>query len=245
MQKWWLLGGLLLTCSVQAEPASSQLEASLDLRPSWSTVQGTVHTENEGAMAYWLSPEMSVGYVQEFHTGHLHDGVDFHLGDGYLRGIKTSLFPGVDYTLRAYLPTKEEERAAGRITALRQHFYLPWAVNNWFTLSFTEVPIVHFFSQDSDPDGKSNARLENRTEWAMEFVLLKEKLRAKLPLIVQHIYHRDSSWSHALWISPEAIYSVAEKTGVGLAYYSQPLNHEGFSSGMENGIVQVVFQQGL
>lgn len=239
------LWGLTLTCAVQAAPAASTLEASLDLRPSWSSVQGTVHSENEGAFAYWLSPDVSLGYVQEFHTGHLADGVDLHAGDGYVRGQKSQLLPGVDYTLRVYLPTKLSERDAGRITALRQHFYVPLAVNGWLTLSFTEIPIAHFFSRDTDPEGKSNARLENRTEWAMEFVLLKERLRAKLPLIVQNVYHRDSSWSHVVWVNPEAIFAIAEKTGVGLAYYSQPLNQDGFSKAIEHGIFQVVFQQAI
>ena len=155
-----------------------------------------------------------MGYVQEFKA----KGLGIERGDGYAR------WEWGFYTLRFYLPKED------RVTSLQNRFYFPWALTGHFALSLTEIPIFHVFS---------SLLWENRSEWALEMTFLREKLRARLPLIVQNIRNQDRSWEHLVWVSPEVIYSIGEKTGLGVAY-----NNDGMTP-LKEGAIQLVLQQAI
>jgi len=240
MKNWMQWGFVTLVVPFLARGESSVLSAAVDLRPSWSSARGTVHSENEASLSYQFNERTSLAYVQEFGTGHLGEGIDLLLGDGYLRAFRAQAVSGVDYTLRLYAPTRREDREAGRLTILRNHFYVPAQVSNWLTLSFTEIPIWHVYSTP-DP----HPSLENRMEWAAEMSFFDEKLKVKIPVILQNVWNSDSTWTNLFWVNPEVIYSVSETTGLGLAFYTQNLIEDSLSHGVQHGIFQVVFQQVL
>ncbi|MEZ4749605.1 MAG: hypothetical protein R3B54_02950 [Bdellovibrionota bacterium] len=81
-------------------------------------------------------------------------------------------------------------------------------------------------------------------------VTLAKGLTLSLPLMFHQTRHRsyqagaknNDSWSLFLWTWPELLYSVTEKTAVGLSYYSDNLLE---ADGLAKGVAQVTLQAKL
>lgn len=218
--------------------------ASIDLRPSWASTEGSKHTENELAVEYRPTPSQHVGYTQEFQTnlynpstGETNQGITPHLHDGYLRGEFKEIWKEgrLSFTneARVYMPTHAGDRNAGLITALRNYFKFNYEVSEAFELAAMEVPILHVYNKagsiSEDGEAAANPVIENRFFLVAGVSFLKKSINLKLPLIVENAKHGDfqerakfnNGWSHKLWVYPEPTYSIAESTAIGLAYYSE------------------------
>ncbi len=254
--------------------AESQFGASLDLRPSWSGNEGSMHTENELALEYRPTSSAHIGYTQEFqtnlynpNTGETDQGVSPHLHDGYLRGEFKEIWKngnGLSFTneARVYLPTHAGDREAGLVTALRNYFKFNYEVSDMVELAVMDAPILHVYNKagvvDEAGEATANPVIENRLFLVAGLSFFKKSLSLKLPLIVENARHSDfqegakfnNSWSHKLWVYPELTYSVGESTAIGMAYYSENLVKDDFSelalnAGFSKGVFQVILQQSL
>src|SRR5688500_4913561 len=99
-----LFGTMMLTALAFSPPtmaaieseATSRLEASLDLRPSWAVDKGNFHSENELGAAYSITEDFSLGYVQEFRTNLYNSeqdrGLDLQAWDGYAKAEVKDLY---------------------------------------------------------------------------------------------------------------------------------------------------------
>lgn len=245
--------------------------ASLDLRPSWSSTEGSMHTENELAIEYRPTTSAHVGYTQEFQTnlyspGETNQGVSPHLHDGYLRGEFKEIWKNGRLTFtneaRVYLPTHAGDRDAGLVTALRNYFKFNYEASEMVELAAMEVPILHVYNKagsiDEAEEATANPVIENRFFLVAGLSFMKKTLNLKLPLIVENARHSDfqegakfnNGWSHKLWVYPELTYSVGESTSIGMAYYSENLVKDDFSAlalndGFSKGVFQVILQQSL
>ena len=52
----------------EAKPAKSRVLGRVDLRPSWTTKSGEVHSENMVEAGYLFTPDISAAYQQNFNT---------------------------------------------------------------------------------------------------------------------------------------------------------------------------------
>lgn len=231
----WLLG---LMASVSFAEPTSVISGSLDLRPSWSSSQGKVHSENELALNLRLAPNWTLGLVQEFGIAET-----LQAFDGYMKLSREAITKNLSVHARWYAPIHSEERAAGFQTAFRTDFQLEFPVSSVVSLLFIESPRWNWYSQP-------NKNFENRFEIATTLSLLKESLNVKMALLLENVRQADNSWLHKTWLSPEALYSVNETTALGVAYYSENLMTEDLSSfaiseGFRSGVFQIVLQQTL
>ena len=95
-----------------------------------------------------------------------------------------------------------------------------------------------------------NRAFENRLELIPKFSLWGDRVSLKTPVIFQLLRNREfpgsPAWGYLVWINPEILITVAEKTSVGLSYYSETFvgtDQASFVEGLRNGVAQFVFQQ--
>lgn len=232
---------------------ATALEAYVDLRPSWSAAANELHTENEVGASAKLSETSALGYVQEFRTNLWNGGENFTLKDGYLRGQWDRIAREGNFSLgfepRLILPTNPAERQAGLRTALRAIAKFAWQFTSAFTLEVWESPIFPWYGQDDD-GARANRAFENRLELIPKFSLWGDRISVKTPLIFQAWRNRSftgtAPWSYLLWVNPEILVTVAEKTSVGVSYYSETFvgtDQASLAEGLRSGVAQFVFQQ--
>jgi len=261
------------------ETVSSSFGGWLDLRPTWMLEERSLQGENEVAVEYRFRTDRGTGYTQEFHATLFEpETVEtkrsvFFLGDGYFWGNFAGILQWrrltVSYEPRVYLPTYAPEREAGLILATRQYLKLEFAFNETVSAFLWEVPVLPLYGAGGTSESlvdevgdpyrlhHSNARFENRMEAGLNLTLLSEKIKIRLPLIVQslrmHDYHPEAEnndqWAHILWTYPEVLVQVGENSVLGFAYYSGTLIDEKFTQFAENGFsegaFQVVLQQSI
>jgi len=246
----------------------------LDLRPSWSQSERKFHSENELAVEYRPDENRSFGYTQEFRSNLLKAGVDsentgfeFQLWNGYLWGDFSNVLSNrggtvtLSYEPRVYLPTLSAERDAGLVFATRQYLKLNWELLPNTNLYLHEVPIGYLYTVGGieDEDGSvANKVFENRVELGLRVSFFADVLTFHLPVILQSYRYRhfragaenDDGWAHDIWINPEVTVAVAQKTTLGLGYYSDTLANASLtepdiSSGLRRGVVQLILTQSI
>lgn len=247
---------IIVFTAVSSAQAATVVEGHLDLRPSWSASKGTFHSEDELGADFPFREAASAGYVQEFRTNIQGDENAFTVGDGYLRTridkIGSLLAGQLAFEGRLYLPTNAIERTAGLKMALRPIAKLSWEISSTLGFEICESPILPWYGQagGEGSDGPAaNRAFENRLELGPRITLLADRLSLRVPLIYQALRLREfqtaAAWRHVLWINPELILALAEKTSVGVSYYSGSFVGENasFESGIKTGVMQLVFQQ--
>lgn len=191
--------------------------------------------------------------------------VEFQMGHGYLWGEFGNLLAdratgfSLSWEPRLYLPTHAEERQYGFVAATRQYLKVEFELSPQVGLFLWEVPIFYSYRQSgyvTDDEPTANPSFENRMEFGPRLSFFNDKLRFKLPVVLQSIRTRNfdgaapnnNRWVHYLWINPEAVVQVSETTTIGLSYYSDSLMDDRLkvadvSNGIRKGILQAVFQQ--
>lgn len=260
------------TVTTEADAPESRLGGWLELRPSFSVGDQSVHTENETALSWSLTDDSTLGYTQEWTAGVYRSPVaegdpvvPSGLGDGYLWATFDNLFTAsrgnvrLSYEPRLYLPTAAVEREAGLIAATRQMVKLDVRVSGRLELFVYEVPVVAIYGRSGyhDDDGSyANRYFENRVELGARANFWNEKVVATFKAVLQsrrfaafeEDAENDDRWSHLFHIEPEITLQVASKTRVGAAYYSDALFSDTFgearlAQGFEHGVFQAVFLQ--
>ncbi len=240
-----LLG--LFFATTPAAWAKVSLEASLDLRPSWTPSGSSLHTENEIGAKVLLQENLSVGYLQEFTSGLLQSESykNVQTRDGYVRA-EYNVTSDLKFEPRLILPTHVLERSRGFYGAFRPMvIYQVWNPGP-FAVDLVESPILKGYSSAFyDEDGNSNANpwFENRFELIPKAAYFNRKLVVRAPLIWQWI--KDSSRSHSeLWINPEIIYQVTDTMSFGTSYYSANFigTEDSVGEALRKGVVQFVVQ---
>ncbi len=254
----------------QLTPANGRLVGTLDIRPSDVFKENdSFRFSNSVSIGYRFPYPLQILYQQEIWTNLSNSpalpgpaqGTVF-ARDGYISVLADKFWIAEDnkayltYEARTYLSTFSVRRAAGMISAVRNYLTIGHKLGPGATVSLTETPIMHFFSQDSYK-GKANPVFENRLQAKATFQLT-QNLTFGLPLIWQVTKMRQSPgasksgiWDHYIWINPELFYSLDSHYSVGMAYYDLgsltrgDLSDLTIMEGLRDGVVQFIFKASL
>jgi len=254
----------------QPVPSEEKVIAAMELRPSWTSRIGEVHSEDYAQLGYQFSKTFQLFYRQEFTTnlfnpGASASGLGLYAYDGTLRArvndfYKPSASSSVSYEGRVWMPTYSVRRDAGMIVALRNAARIKQSLTSTVSVSLEEIAVGHVFSRSGNV-GKNgpeaNPWYENRVYLTFE-VKPTQSLKFSLPFILTSIKYRDfqagaknnDSWGHKVWLYPELTYAIDKHVSVGLAYYSDNLVLANFggttiNAGLEKGITQVILNATL
>lgn len=255
------------TTKTHLVPASDEgrVVGLIDLRPS-DVFKGedTFRMENAAELGYRFNPKLQLTYKQEVWGNLVQPGSsaapnNFFIRDGWVDVLCDKVISSEDQSLfftyegRAYLPTFETRRNAGMVTAIRNYATVGKKLASWMTVSATETPIAHFYSQDSFM-GKANPAFENRFQLKAG-INLTSKLSVSLPLIWQATKMRTSQgaaksgiWDNYVWMNPEIFYAVDPHLVMGLGYYDvgslikNDLSDIQIGDGLRDGVVQMIFK---
>jgi len=285
-----VVASLLLAASALAEPPSQAISgpestlstsagtprrgekviAGLELRPSWTSRIGEVHTEDYVQFGYQFNPNFQVFYRQEFTTnlfnpGSSAQGMGVYAYDGSLRTKVANLVTfnrdlALHYEARLWLPTFSVRRNAGMIVGLRQALRLKQELGPYMAVSLEEIAVPHIWSRpgnDIPSAPEANPAYENRVYLTFDWKPTS-KVKFSVPFILTSIRYRDyqpkarnnDSWGHKVWLYPELTYAVNPNITVGLAYYSDNLVLSNFggtqvATGLEKGISQLILNASL
>lgn len=263
--------------SLQEQPSTTTTQISpgnfvgtLDIRPS-DVFKDTdsFRTENSVSFGYRFPSRLQVLYQQELWSN-LSDSPKLAGGaqgsvfarDGFFSLSLDKFWKSEDQTWfasyegRAYLPTFAARRDAGMITAVRNYFTLGKKVTPYLTLTATETPVAHIYSQNAF-GGKANPLFESRFQFKAT-VNLTSQLTLGLPLIWQDTKMRESAgaaksgiWDNYIWVNPEIFYALDSHYTLGLAYYDiggltkNDLSDLQIMEGLRDGVVQFIFKASL
>ncbi|NBX92122.1 MAG: hypothetical protein EBQ85_02695 [Proteobacteria bacterium] len=256
--------------SSEAEPAfinpnPGRVVGLIDLRPS-DVFKGedTFRMENAVELGYRFHPQLQLTYKQEI-WGTLSQPMskspisNVYSRDGYFDLLSEKVVTSEDGTVfltyegRIYLPTFAARRDAGMLTAIRNYATIGKKMNSWITVTASETPIVHLFSQDAYL-GKANPVFENRFQLKAS-INLTDKLSLGLPVIWQATKMRASLgasksdiWDNLIWVNPELFYTIDSHYVLGAGYYDisslvkSDLSDIQIGDGLRDGVVQFIFK---
>jgi hypothetical protein len=258
---------------------ASGIIGSVEVRPSLNpngAKPDEYHTENNVILGYKFSANNSVMYRQEFNTN-ISDstpggaqGLNPLVKDGIFiakfNNIWTNAPAGLafSYEPRVYLPTDLDKRNAGMVSTVRQYLKLTKVVNDNFSLTFIETPILMLYNnagyQKADGTATANPFFENRVYLVADINFTKD-LALSVPVIFNNTRFSayassgyGDTWINTLWTYPELTYNVNDHLTVGMGYVSENLLsytptgvYQGFdmSSGFSNGTVQAILSARL
>ncbi|MFM8269579.1 MAG: hypothetical protein ACKN9V_05255 [Pseudomonadota bacterium] len=256
--------------ALEVKIPSGRFVGTLDIRPS-DVFKDTdsFRMENSVSFGYRFPSQFQMLYQQEIWSNlsssptlpggpqgsvFARDGFFSFTTDKFWKSEDESWF--ATYEGRAYLPTFAARRDAGMLTAVRNYFILGKKVNPYLTMTVTEAPVLHLYSQDSF-NGKANPVFESRFQLKAALNLTSQ-LTLGLPLIWQRTKMRESAgaaksgiWDNFVWINPEIYYALDSHYTLGLAYYDLTgLAKNDFSDlqildGLRDGVVQFIFKATL
>lgn len=234
---WWWLG---LAVVGQGRLVAVPM-GWLELRPTYINSSDTTRTENEVGLGMRWNETNTASFVQEFQINPNEAG----LGDAYLKGEFPKLFKSsrlsFDYEPRLYLPVSQGNRDQGFIGAARNYFKLETPLTANVSLGIWEIPIFYAYSRSSTDLSTGivvNPWFENQIEFLAFFSFFDDKLKIKVPLIVQSIFQRDTDSTQVVKLYPEAIFAVTSQLGIGAGYSTDNLIAEdGFGKGWGQLIV--------
>lgn len=258
------------TVTTAATPGDERIIGGVELRPSWTSAVGEVHSENWVQLGYQFTRATQVFYRQEFNTnvynpGASAQGLGLFATEGSVRlkvkdFYKPSAAAGLSYELRTYLPTLSTKRDAGMITSVRNQLKATQNLGSAFSVSLEEIPILHVYDRPGivgKKGAEANPVFENRVYLTAE-VKPMTNLKLAVPLILNNVRYRafqegaknNNGWGHKLWVYPELTYTVTPNTMLGLGYYSDNLVLADFGgtnigTGLEKGITQLILNASL
>ena len=249
------------TAATVAVPSEAKLMGSFEVRPSWTSRIGELHTENEAMLGYKFTNNYLVRYYQYFNTnlynpGALPDSVNSTVFDGFVRANANNVLTDGTNSLhleeRIYTPVSQGSRDAGMITKFRTYFKYSHQFSNALTVWLMEVPIVPVFSR-GDTAGVPNPAFENRV-YLMPSISFSDSLSLDLPVWISNVRTRgvagaSGAWaSTTMWVYPELTYMVNPNLAIGAAFTNNDSlinNPNGFRSALETGITQLIVRASL
>lgn len=252
-----------------AKPSDTAITGTLDIRPSWGSKAGEVHTENWVDLGY-KSGNYHLIYEQDFNTniyspGKATSGMDLTLIHGFIRAKANDVWvsPSKTYTLslelRPFVPTYKVEREKGMITIVRAYAKFAAKVSDAVTLSAWEVPIAHVYDRAGNNVGgalSANRVFENRV-YLMADWNITDKWALNFPIWISNSKFRNyannvgGNWDNSLWTYPELDYAINNNYTLGLSWYNNDsffnsdFSDSNFKQAFEGGITQVVFRATL
>jgi hypothetical protein len=252
------------TTAVSTTASDAKMIGIAELRPSYGSVLGEFHTENNAILGYQFSKDTNLVYKQEFFTNLYHpgtrDGMTLEARDGYFRGNITNIWTngpwGLNYEGRLYLPTYASRREAGMIVAARNYAHLGYRFSGAFTLILSEAPVFHVYDVAGYKKA-ANPWYENKVELTGVYKF-SDNTRLIVPLKFSSLKYRNfakgakynDAWGHTLVLWPELWHRLDSTFQVGAAYYTGSLIQDNFGAttienGFKTGVAQLIFAANL
>ena len=239
----------------------------LEFRPSYTSVQGEIHTENTAEVGYKIAPTLKTGYVQYFSTNLMSNlgttlGLNPTANDGFAYFKAKDVWQSPDkhlsasYQLRLLTPTDPSKAQAGYITSFRNQFLLTYKFNELVSVDLSYHPILHAYSKAGITTSKGTLQANPGSDH--QFVLQPtfhptSQLTVLVPVVYQvtHFKQMDgasnsSAWRKLVTFWPEIDYEINPMHTVGIAYYTDNLISDygsglNLSNGFRNGVTQLVW----
>lgn len=237
------------TSTVEAAAVSStSVFGTVDVRPTYFAKKGQFKTENSAEAGVGFGSDIKVSAAVFVDTNLYNDkladedaGVNPEMAGGFVRARFNNLWKSADgswsfgYQPRAYLPLAASDSDTGMVAIVRNYFNFTKKFNDTYSLTLSEIPIVHVFSKEGN-DGTANGSFENRI-YAILNVTLTDKLSFSLPLFFHQKKHRSyqagaknaGAWTYTVWTWPEITYQLTDAASVGFGFYSGNLIASDFS----------------
>lgn len=252
----------LQTTVPAVEPTEQgQITGLIDIRPSFTTEGSEFHMENVFELGYRLNPKLKIAFQQQINTNITdskkpNQGLNPQPMQGFLRtqvnNLYTSGIWSVSYENRIYIPENSNDFDTKHILSMRNYGILSAKVTPNYTISFMEIPILHWYGARGTSKG-ANQYFENRFYIMNDFTF--GKLTVSLPILLNSPYKleyggKPGGFSHTLWTWPEVAYQITEQSQLGVALYSESLVTPDFSStsftdrglGFSHSVAQVLFR---
>ncbi len=252
------------TTQAPVAPAASEQTGSIigefEIRPSWGSQVGEVHTENTASLGYKFNKNLLIDYTQYFNNNI--SNPDNTVGalkisgeDSMIRLKASDVYKNNDTSLglqtRVLPPTESGKRDAGMLFVWRNQATVAQKLNNTVSVDFTAAPMLHAYNRSGN--------LKSANPWFQQrFVLntditLTDKLTFSVPVILDATRTRDYSataannnrWNYVLWAWPELDYQLTSNLKIGTAWYSDNFMTDDattftLANGFEKGIFQVL-----
>lgn len=244
---------------------TAKIIGEFEVRPSWGSKAGEVHTENTAALGYQFQKNLLLDYTQYFNTNisgpsQTSKGLNLRTDDAMVRLKATEVVKNNDTTLglqsRVLLPTESTKRDAGMIFIWRNQATVAQKLNNVVSVDFTVAPMFHTYNRSGHLDS-ANPWFQQRLVLNTD-VSITEKLTFSVPVIFDATRTRDYSaaaennnrWNYVLWAWPELTYQMTSNLKLGTAWYSDNFmssTASGFTvaNGLEKGTFQAFVNYSL
>jgi hypothetical protein len=242
----------------------------LELRPSWTTKSGEVHSEDEATVSYKFNADQQVQYTQYFNTNVYNPangpsaakGLGLYANDAFFKISLKKIWKDrsetnqLDFASKLYMPTWSARREAGFLTFSRDYFTLKHFFTSAVSLQTSVAPTFWAYTQSG------SGSTPNAIYSTLAFVELDWDLTKNLSLSMPVVYegtryrnyangvHLNNGWGHLVYIWPELDYTISDNALVGISYYSDNLVQDDFSratfsKGLESGVAQLVMRATL
>lgn len=251
--------------TTQAPVATSATEAGsiigeFEIRPSWGSKVGEVHTENTVSLGYKFNKNLLLDYTQYFNNNLSNPnetvGALKTSGEDSMIRLKASEVLKSDNTTvgvqtRVLPPTESTKRDAGMLVVWRNQATVAQKLNNTVSVDFTAAPMLHAYNRAGHLDS-ANPWFQQRFVLNTD-VTITDKLTFSVPVILDATRTRDYSaaaannnrWNYVLWAWPELDYQLTSNLKIGTAWYSDNFLVDDasaftLSNGFEKGVFQVL-----
>ena len=242
-------------------PAASQgkFYGMLDVRPSLSTTGNNSFVENAVEAGYSFNSNVRLSYLAAFDNNiadSSRPGFVVKMWNGFARMRVRNILVSDDKSLslnyqgRIYTPNDPNEQAKGHITTLRNYLTVKKTFSPSFSMSLSEVPILHAYSKDAQNNSANKSLFENMMILDAT-ITIAGPVSFYLPVVFNVANFRNvpgakksGTQSSLLFIYPELGVAINDKHTVGLSYYSSNLVKADLSAfslgdGLKDGVVQL------
>lgn len=237
--------------------SQTALSASVRTKPSLKQDASTYKWDNTVSLGYKFSPDTLLSYNQDFSIAPTATSdMAFLLKNGVLRLSNGNLWSSKDKLtafsddFEIYFPLEEAKRDAGMILILRNDFQFLRKISNSVSITFSDAPVLHLYSDDGFFDGEkfiTNPIFENQFILGFE-VKISQSATFSFPLMYFTTLNRDyddraelnGSWEYYLGVGPNIALKLSDNVKMGIGYDSSnfiadtdygPTLGDGFNSG--------------
>lgn len=262
--------GQTLSRTAPSTYAFPKWTGTLELRPSFPVSEDKAYGENAGELGVQASPNVALGYQQQFSNNYynnnpdLENGPQLALADGFLYCRLSNIYKSGGTSLlfepRVYFPTDESLRDKGMMTRVRTKWDLRHGFSNALAMHWIEEPILHIYDRagaGSGTEASANPHFENRFTLALE-AKLSRSLSIWFPTQLKSVRTSDfeaqaknnDRWTHNFTIYPELNVALSQMVTIGVAFETASLMtddlskfqiSDAFSKGRSQLIFRVAF----
>lgn len=249
----------------KSEESQTNLTASYTILPTWGLEDSSFRIENWTSLGVNVNDNFYVGYHQDFNFQGSDRSTDMApvMKDGHVRFSFNNVWKSSQHDLKlddrlwVILPTNAAKRDAGMVTEIRNWIIFTNKVTDRFSFSFTDIPILHLYSQpgttDSSGDATANPIFENRVMLTFNTVL-GGGLSLSIPFELYATRHQDymagatnnDAWALSFSINPNLTLSLSDTVSLSAFFWSGNLTQQvdyGLTS--RDGFSTGTFQLGL